>query len=110
MTFPIRTAREYPTIGSHLVPVATFCLGIVLLFLLAAPWYLMFRAHAPRGLAFAAAHLLTRCALSGLHSQPLIFLLAAPYRACIRSRSSLLVEEFPYVALIYFALESACQI
>src|SRR6266850_1176767 len=38
MTFPIRTAREYPTIGSHLAPVATFCLGIVLLFLLAAPF------------------------------------------------------------------------
>jgi hypothetical protein len=27
------------------------------------------------------------CALSGLHSQPLIFLMAAPFRACIRSRS-----------------------
>ena len=27
------------------------------------------------------------CALSGLHSQPLMFLMAAPYRACIRSRS-----------------------
>jgi len=27
------------------------------------------------------------CALSGLHSQPLICLTAAPCRACIRSRS-----------------------
>src|SRR5207244_2080421 len=43
----------------------------------------------PIGLAFAAAHPLTGCALSGLHSQPLILLLAAPYRACIRSRSSM---------------------
>jgi hypothetical protein len=31
-----------------------------------------YRAHAPRGLAFAAAHSFTGCALSGLHSQPLI--------------------------------------
>src|SRR5688500_11206224 len=43
----------------------------------------------PLGLAFAAAHLFTGCALPGLHSQPLISLLAAPSRACIRSRSSL---------------------
>src|SRR6266850_2083087 len=41
----------------------------------------------PIGLAFAAAHFIGGCALSGLHSQPLILLVAAPYRACIRSRS-----------------------
>src|SRR5712691_6764333 len=32
------------------------------------------------------------CALSGLHSQPLLLLMAAPCRACIRSRSCLLPE------------------
>src|SRR5207244_4114632 len=32
------------------------------------------------------------CALSGLHSQPLMSLMAAPYRACIRSRSCLYVN------------------
>jgi hypothetical protein len=50
----------------------------------------MFRAIALTlrvGLAFAAAHFINGCALSGLHSQPLILLMAAPYRACIRSRS-----------------------
>jgi hypothetical protein len=26
--FPIRTAREYPTIGSHGAPLEMFCLGI----------------------------------------------------------------------------------
>ena len=31
MCLPIRTAREYPTIGSHFVPVAMFCLGILAL-------------------------------------------------------------------------------
>jgi hypothetical protein len=28
IVFPIRTAREYPTIGSHAVPLEMFCLGI----------------------------------------------------------------------------------
>src|SRR5437867_6382390 len=37
------------------------------------------------------------CALLGLalRAQPLIFLMAAPYRACIRSRSSKLSEVLP---------------
>jgi hypothetical protein len=35
-------------------------------------------------LASAAGHLLYGCALSRLHSQPLIFFMAARYRACIR--------------------------
>src|SRR5215471_5639548 len=41
-------------------------------------------------LAFAAAHLLYGCALSRLHSLPLIYFMAARYRACIRCRSSTL--------------------
>src|SRR6266487_3518701 len=45
----------------------------------------------PIGLAFAAAHVICRCALSGLHSQPLMLFVAAPYRACIRSRSCYLL-------------------
>jgi hypothetical protein len=44
-------------------------------------------------------HLLNGCALSGLHSQPLIYLMAAPCRACIRSRSIYLMAA-PYRACI----------
>jgi hypothetical protein len=57
--------------------------------LMAAPLFkaARYRACASRGLAFAAAHFIDGCALSRLHSQPLILLMAARYRACIRSRS-----------------------
>jgi hypothetical protein len=50
------------------------------IFLIAAPSLEVsrYRAHASRGLAFAASHFLNGCALTGLHSLPLIFLMAAP--------------------------------
>src|SRR6188474_3171649 len=50
---------------------------------MAAPYRACIRSRSssswlrPIGLAFAAAHLLHGCALSGLHSQPLIFFMAA---------------------------------
>jgi hypothetical protein len=69
------------------------------------PFSLLLRAIA---LAFAAAHFLYCCALSRLHSQPLIFFIAARYRACIRSRSFSLSLRAITLALLPAAAFRPC--